>query len=45
MGDGFFWSLENNTWTQKERILILDSDDSTVLTWAPTGTTTSGSTF
>ena len=39
----FFWTLESNTWIKKERVLILDSDDSTVLTLI--SGTTSGVTF
>lgn len=45
----FFWTLDitTNTWTQQERMLILDSDGSSVFTMisgATSGTTISGST-
>lgn len=42
----FFWTLENGTWIQKERMLILDSDGTTVFTLisGSTSGTTSGST-
>ena len=41
----FFWTLESNIWIQKERMLILDSDNNSVSTII-SGTTipTSGST-
>lgn len=42
----FFWTLDHtSTWTQKERMLILDEDGSTVSTIILSGTTSTGTTF
>lgn len=40
----FFWTLESNTWVKKERQLLLDYDDTTVVLSLTSGST-SGVTF
>ena len=41
----FFWTLDTDTWIQRERMLILDSDNNSVYTMISGSTiTTSGTT-
>lgn len=40
----FFWTLESDTWIQKERMYILDTDGISVLTQISGTTITTGTT-